>query len=151
MARSMLSHGMLTALAASIAVRRRGLPPGSPPPALAATVISRITLVQDEARRESVTAFLRLICFHLLWPAMAELLGPHGDGPGWRDPRRTARRERKHKRGHTLRQTGGAASLRSLCAHSSSRSPRPPWSPPFADPSPATRWSRPTSWSPFPT
>jgi hypothetical protein len=23
----------------------------------------------------SVIAFLRLICFHLLWPAMAELLG----------------------------------------------------------------------------
>ena len=70
MARSMFSSGMLTALAASIAVRSRGLPPGSPPPALAATVISRMTLVQDEARRESVTAFFRLICFHLLWPAM---------------------------------------------------------------------------------
>ena len=41
---------------------------------LAATVISRITLVQEEARLASVTAFLRLICFHLLWPAMAELL-----------------------------------------------------------------------------
>src|SRR5215217_5268653 len=70
----MLSQGMLTALAASIAVRRRGLPPGSPPPLLAATVISRMTLVQDEARRASVTAFLRLICFHLLWPAMANSL-----------------------------------------------------------------------------
>src|SRR5919106_3423467 len=74
MARSMLSLGMLTAFAASIAVRSRGLPPGSPPPLLAATVISRMTLVQEEARRASVTAFLRLICFHLLWPAMAELL-----------------------------------------------------------------------------
>src|ERR671925_891337 len=73
-ARSMFSPGMLTALAASIAVRRRGLPPGSPPPLRAATVISRMTLVQEEARRASVTAFLRLICFHLLWPAMAELL-----------------------------------------------------------------------------
>src|SRR4051812_25011689 len=75
MARSMLSPGIFTALAASMAVRRRGLPPGSPPPALAATVISRMTLVQEDARRASVTAFLRLICFHLLWPAMAELLG----------------------------------------------------------------------------
>src|ERR687895_1075750 len=74
MARSILSLGMLTAFAASIAVRSRGLPFGSPPPLLAATVISRMTLVHDEARRASVTAFLRLICFHLLWPAMAELL-----------------------------------------------------------------------------
>src|SRR3954467_15665452 len=74
MARSMLSQGMLTALAASIAVRSRGLPPGSPPPLRAATVISRMTLVQEEARRASVTAFFRLICFHLLWPAIAELL-----------------------------------------------------------------------------
>ena len=63
-------YRMLTARAASIARRSRGFPPGSPPPARAATVISRITLVQVEARRESVTAFLRLICFHLLWPAM---------------------------------------------------------------------------------
>ncbi len=69
---------MLTAFAASIAVRRRGFPPGSPPPLLAATVISRITFVHEEARRASVTAFLRLICFHLLWPAMAELLGADG-------------------------------------------------------------------------
>src|SRR6188768_4037192 len=71
MARSMFSPGMLTALAASIAVRRRGLPPGSPPPLRAATVISRITLVQDEARLASVIAFFLLICFHLLWPAMS--------------------------------------------------------------------------------
>src|SRR3954453_18471709 len=73
-ARSMFSPGMLTALAASIAVRSLGLPPGSPPPLRAATVISRITLVQEEARLASVIAFFRLICFHLLWPAMAELL-----------------------------------------------------------------------------
>src|SRR5215210_1546449 len=71
MPRSMFSPGMFTALAASIAVRRRGLPPGSPPPLRAATVISRITLVQDEARLASVIAFFRLICFHLLWPAMS--------------------------------------------------------------------------------
>src|SRR3954452_21900330 len=77
MARSIFSPGMLTAFAASMAVRSRGLPPGSPPPLRAATVISRITLVQEEARLASVMAFLRLICFHLLWPAMAELLGDH--------------------------------------------------------------------------
>src|SRR6185312_14876661 len=45
--------------------------PGSPPPLRAATVISRITLVQDEARLASVIAFFLLICFHLLWPAMS--------------------------------------------------------------------------------
>src|SRR5512141_2346046 len=78
MARLMFSFGMLTAWAASIAVRSRGLPPGSPPPAFAATVISRMTLVHEEARFESVIAFLRLICFHLLCPAMAELLGASG-------------------------------------------------------------------------
>jgi hypothetical protein len=33
-----------------------------------------MTLVHEEARLASVIAFLRLICFHLLWPAMAELL-----------------------------------------------------------------------------
>src|SRR3712207_1390757 len=70
MARSMLSFGMLTAFAASIAGRSRGLPAGAPAAPLGATVISRMTLVQEEARRASVTAFLRLICFHLLWPAM---------------------------------------------------------------------------------
>src|SRR2546427_248109 len=70
MARSMLSSGMFSALAASIAVRSRALPSGSPPPCFAAMVISRISLVKSAPRRASVTAFLRLICFHLLWPAM---------------------------------------------------------------------------------
>jgi hypothetical protein len=74
MARSMFSFGMFTARAESTARRSRGFPSGSPPPALAATVISRMILVHAEARRASVTAFLRLICFHLLWPAIAELL-----------------------------------------------------------------------------
>src|SRR5690606_6123704 len=73
-ARSMLSLGMFTALASSIALRSRGLPLGSPPPALAATVISRITLVQVPARRASATAFLCLIDFHLLCPAICFLL-----------------------------------------------------------------------------
>src|SRR5687768_6113689 len=111
----MLSFGMFTAFAASIAVRRRGLPPGSPPPALAATVISRMTLVQEEARRASVTAFLRLICFHLLWPAMAQLLHicrSRGAGEGSRG----AAEVRKHKREHTLRQTTGPATVPRICA-----------------------------------
>jgi hypothetical protein len=75
----MFSAGMLTALAASMAVRSRGLPAGSPPPLLAAIVISRMTLVQEDARLASVMAFLRLICFHLLGPAMAQLLAPGED------------------------------------------------------------------------
>src|SRR4051812_19938861 len=109
----MFSPGMLTALAASMAVLRRGLPPGSPPPLRAATVISRITLVQEEARLASVIAFLRLICFHLLCPAMAELLGDH----------RVWRKEecrcgiRKHKCHTRLRQRANSASLTALCQH----------------------------------
>src|SRR5260370_32865466 len=66
----MLSSGMFSALAASMAVRSRGLPAGSPPPCLAAMVISRITLVKAAPRLASATAFFRLICFHLLWPAI---------------------------------------------------------------------------------
>src|SRR6184192_3026836 len=57
----MLSSGMFSALAASMAVRSRALPPGSPPPCLAAMVISRISLVKSAPRRWSVTAFFRLI------------------------------------------------------------------------------------------
>src|SRR2546427_129280 len=55
----MLSSGMFSALAASIAVRSRGLPAGSPPPCLAAMVISRISLVDaapPRAPRGSVPA-----------------------------------------------------------------------------------------------
>src|SRR5437763_15073097 len=66
----MLSSGMFSALAASMAVRSRAFPAGSPPPCLAAIVISRISLVKSAPRRASVTAFFRLICFHLLSPAM---------------------------------------------------------------------------------
>src|SRR5690606_25038636 len=65
----MLSLGMFAALAVSIASRNRGLNAGSPPPARAATVISRISFVNIEPRFASLAAFLRLICAHLLWPA----------------------------------------------------------------------------------
>src|SRR5690348_17624942 len=71
----MFSLGMLAARAVSIARRSRGLPAGSPPPCRAATVISRISLVQLAARLLSVIAFLRLICFHLLCPATGHLHG----------------------------------------------------------------------------
>ena len=57
MARLMLSPGMLTALAARIAVRRRGLASGSPP-LRAAMVISLMTLVNIFPRLESRAAFL---------------------------------------------------------------------------------------------
>ncbi len=64
---------MLAALAVSTASRRRGLKSGLPPPSRAATVISRISLVQWAPRRASVTAFLRLIWDHLLCPATNSL------------------------------------------------------------------------------
>jgi hypothetical protein len=62
----MLSAGIFSAFAASIAVRSRAFPPGSPPPAFAAIVISRMRRVNTAPRFWSVTAFFRLICFHLL-------------------------------------------------------------------------------------
>src|SRR5688572_23760725 len=80
MARSMFSLGMFAARAVSMARRRRGFPAGSPPPALAATVISRMILVQLAARRLSVSAFLCLICFHLLCPAIGHLRGSSRGG-----------------------------------------------------------------------
>ena len=62
----MLSWGMFCALAAAIAVRRRGLPSGSPPPIRAETVISLMSLVKARPRLASVTAFLCLMLAHLL-------------------------------------------------------------------------------------
>src|SRR6202051_5343169 len=66
----MLSLGMFSFLAARIAVRRRGLESGSPPPTLAAMVISRITFVKMRPRLASVAAFLCLIVAHLECPDM---------------------------------------------------------------------------------
>jgi hypothetical protein len=64
-ARSMFSLGMLAALAASTAVRRRGLKLGSPlPPIRAATVISRMSLVNILPRFASLAAFLCLMVLH---------------------------------------------------------------------------------------
>src|ERR1041384_3569704 len=60
----MLSAGMLTSLAVSIAALSRMLPLGSPPPALAATVISRRILEKSLPRCTSALPFLRLICDH---------------------------------------------------------------------------------------
>jgi hypothetical protein len=59
----MLAAGIETALAAVMAVRRRGLPSGSPP-LLAAMVISLIRRVKIFPRLASVAAFLCLIVAH---------------------------------------------------------------------------------------
>src|SRR5213593_1788783 len=68
MARSMLSFGMLFALASATAARRRGLPTTSPPPMRAATVISLRMRVKTLPRFASAAPFLCLMVDHLLWP-----------------------------------------------------------------------------------
>jgi hypothetical protein len=55
----MLSFGMDSPRAALMAARRRGLKLGSPPPSLAATVISRECLEKIFARTASTAFFLR--------------------------------------------------------------------------------------------
>ena len=65
----MFSWGMFSALAARIAVRRRGLPSGSPPP-LAAMVISLMMRVNILPRLASSAPFLCLIVAHFEWPDM---------------------------------------------------------------------------------
>src|SRR5205814_5539564 len=61
-ARLMLSCGMLTSLADSIAALSRMLPLGSPPPFFAATVISRRIFEKSLPRWTSALPFFRLIC-----------------------------------------------------------------------------------------
>src|SRR6267143_1768480 len=70
MARSTLSPGMFAALAARIAVRRRGLVFGSPPPMRAAMLISRMIRVNTRPRFASVAPFLCLIVAHFECPDM---------------------------------------------------------------------------------
>src|SRR5580658_9920364 len=70
MAREILSLGMFSALAAAMAERRRGLPSGSPPPALAATMISLIRRVKILPRLASSAPFLCLMVAHFEWPDM---------------------------------------------------------------------------------
>src|SRR6266481_9556033 len=74
MARSMFSLGMFSPLAARIAVRKRGLEFGSPPPMRAAIEISRIILVKTRPRFASVAAFLCLIVAHFECPDMTHPL-----------------------------------------------------------------------------
>src|ERR1700744_6515059 len=68
-ARLMLSLGMFSALAAAMALRRRGLPSGSPPD-FAAMVISLISWVKILPRLASSAPFLCLMVGHLEWPDM---------------------------------------------------------------------------------
>src|SRR5271163_1647485 len=86
MARSTFSLGMFAPLAARIAVRRRGLEPGSPPPMRAAMVISRMMRVNTRPRLASVAPFLCLIVAHFECPDMTEPL--FCVLPDWRDSRR---------------------------------------------------------------
>src|SRR5262245_27378876 len=67
----MFSAGMFAARAASIAALSRRLPLGSPPPFLAATVISRRIFENSLPRCTSVLPFFRLICDHRECPDMA--------------------------------------------------------------------------------
>src|ERR1035437_3249667 len=64
---------MLALRAFSSSVRSRALPVGSPPPDLAARVISCERRENTLPLRESVMAFARLTLDHLLWPAIGEV------------------------------------------------------------------------------
>src|SRR2546430_11760142 len=72
MARSIVSLGMLPALASRMALRRRALASGSPPPERAATVISLMNLVKSLPRLASSAPFLCLILCHLECPDIFE-------------------------------------------------------------------------------
>src|SRR5260370_18595238 len=95
MARLMLSAGMLAARADSVAAFRRRLPLGSPPPFLAATVISRRILEQSLPRWTSVLPFFRLICDHRECPDIP-ISYPLGDSR-FRDLTRSSRRARRSR------------------------------------------------------
>src|SRR3954469_8712765 len=74
MARVMLSAGMFASRAARTADRSRALWSGSPPPMRAATVTSRISLVNRAPLLAPIASFLRLIFVHRLWPDILRLL-----------------------------------------------------------------------------
>src|SRR6266513_4212235 len=67
-ARWMLSRGMFTARARSIASRRRKLASGSPPPSFAASMISLVILVKTTPRLTPAAPFCRLIWLHFECP-----------------------------------------------------------------------------------
>src|SRR5213593_3207070 len=89
---------MLCALAAWIALRRRGLALGSPPPAFAAMVISFDNLLKILPRFASIAPLNRLTFDHLLCPAIradyVQLLIENCEFPNNSSPREwPARRE----------------------------------------------------------
>src|SRR2546423_6174128 len=83
MARWILSAGMFSARALCTARRRRKLASGSPPPSLADTVISRVSLVKSWPRLASAAPFFRLIVAHLLCPDIWHLFS--NNAHGWRE------------------------------------------------------------------
>ena len=72
--RSIFEAGIAAARALLMAVRSWKLPVGSFP-ARAATMMSRPRRVNSAPRLESTTALVRLICDHLLWPAIGAKQG----------------------------------------------------------------------------
>src|ERR1700754_2071369 len=71
MARSMVSLGMLPALASMIAYRKRRLAFGSPPPDFAATMMPFASLLHSLPRLLSITDFLRAMFAQCECPAIA--------------------------------------------------------------------------------
>jgi hypothetical protein len=69
----MFSFGMFAALAAAIAVLKRGFESGSPQPNRAATVISLISLVKIFPRLASKAPFLCLMELHFECPDINEI------------------------------------------------------------------------------
>src|SRR5215208_2786492 len=70
MARSIVSLGILPALASMIAYRNRKLAFGSPPPLLAATMIALASLLHSLPRLLSINDFLRAILAQCECPAI---------------------------------------------------------------------------------
>jgi hypothetical protein len=69
-----VSLGIDCPFASAMALRRRGLPPGSPPPMRAATVSSLMSFVKSLPRFASRAPFLCLIVAHFEWPLMIDSL-----------------------------------------------------------------------------
>src|SRR5574341_107994 len=114
MARLMFSAGMLTDFALATAVRRRGLPSGSPPPSFAATVISLPILVKTLPRLASMAAFLCFVVAHFecpdigppenqtAWRLLSIPLFPYPDKPNY-DPNKRASRAKAQRRQKNLK------------------------------------------------
>src|SRR3954451_1331292 len=88
MARSMLSFGIETARAFSMAFCSEMLASGSPPPSFDATMMARDSLLKRMPRFLSAAPFLCLIVDHLECPDMRALscFSGHGAGVGLADP-----------------------------------------------------------------